>query len=47
MTAVAGFGLLGLPNQGSNRIVFPPGVLTSTQAWPYQVIVVAGSSPIA
>ena len=27
------------------RMVLPPGVLTSTQAWPYQVIVVA-SSPI-
>jgi hypothetical protein len=46
-TSAAAFGLFGFPNQGSIRIVFPPGVRTSTQAWPYQVIVVAASSPIA
>src|SRR5664279_2180790 len=46
VTASAAFGLFGFPNHGSIRIVFPPGVRTSTQAWPYQVIVVAGSSPI-
>src|ERR1700741_4528626 len=33
-------GLAGLANQGSNRTVTPPGVTSSTQAWPYQVIVV-------
>src|SRR5450759_4065285 len=46
VTAAAAFGLFGLPNHGSMRIVFPPGVLTSTQACPYQVIVVAASRPI-
>src|SRR5260221_13353467 len=40
-TSAAAFGLVGLPNHGSNRIVWPPGVDTSTHEWPYQVIVVA------
>src|SRR5712671_294940 len=38
-TSAAAFGLVGLPNQGSNRMVWPPAVVTSTQEWPYQVIV--------
>jgi hypothetical protein len=43
-TVSGGLGLFGLPNQGSTRTVFPPGVRISKQAWPYQVIVVSGSS---
>src|SRR5512141_1858122 len=42
-TAAAASGLRGLPNHGSMRTVRPPGVRTSTQAWPYQVIEVAPS----
>src|SRR5215211_4310710 len=38
-------GLEGLPNQGSNRIVLPPGVLTSQHEWPNQVNVVSRSIP--
>ncbi len=46
-TVSAGRGLFGLPNQGSMRTVLPPGVtVISTQAWPYQVILVSRSSPI-
>src|SRR2546425_3633467 len=44
-TRSAVFGLLGLPNHGSSRIVLPPGVVTSQQEWPYQVMVVSRSSP--
>ena len=38
------WGCCGLPNHGSNRMVLPPGVPTSTQAWPYQVNVVSPSN---
>ena len=42
----AGFGLSGFPNHGSMRIVLPPGDASSTQAWPYQVMVVSRPSVI-
>ncbi len=40
-TESADFGDCGLPNHGSIRTTLPPGVRTSTQAWPYQVNVVS------
>ena len=39
-------GERGLPNHGSMRMTLPPGVRTSTQAWPYQVNVVSRPSPM-
>src|SRR5712671_2437740 len=45
-TSVAGRGLRGFPNHGSNRIVLPPGVVTCQQACPYQVNVAFAFSPI-
>ncbi len=38
-------GLMGLPSHGSNRMTLPPGVRTSTAAWPSHVNEV--SRPIA
>ena len=36
-------GLCGFPNHGSMRMILSPGVRTSMQAWPYQVMVVSRS----
>src|SRR5436189_3360813 len=45
-TSPGAFGLRGFANHGSNRTVLPPGVRSSQQEWPYQVIVVSAGRAI-